>query len=138
MLGVNAAEAAAKGFVAEERIFETRSGFFDVYGDKPDVQAITRDLGKRWSILTDMGIKLVPGGHPYHAVAEAAANAARAGNVSPDEVKAITVSRPGYQGFASPKNPTDLSALPTVPRISPRPASLTGISPGRTRSKTRS
>jgi 2-methylcitrate dehydratase PrpD len=111
MLGVNAAQAAGKGFVAEERIFETRRGFFEVYGDKADVAAATRDFGKRWSILTDMGIKLVPGGHPYHAVAEAAANAAREGNVWADEVETITVSRAGYQGFASPRYPTDLIGI---------------------------
>ena len=33
-------------------------------------------------IITDMAIKLVPGGHPYHALAEAAANAAREGNIN--------------------------------------------------------
>ena len=40
---------------------------------------MTRDLGRAWDIITDMAIKLVPGGHPSHALAEAAANAARAG-----------------------------------------------------------
>jgi len=33
-------------------------------------------------IITDMAIKLIPGGHPYHALAEAAANAAREGNIN--------------------------------------------------------
>ena len=98
MLGVNAAQAAGLGFVAEENILETERGFFEVYGNKPDVAEVTRDFGKRWSILTDMGIKLVPGGHPSHATAEAAANAAREGNVSPDEVETITISRPGFTG----------------------------------------
>jgi 2-methylcitrate dehydratase PrpD len=96
MLGVNAAQAARLGLVVEETILETKGGFFEVYGNKPDIAEVTRDFGKRWSILTDMGIKLVPGGHPSHATAEAAANAARAGNVSPDEVETITISRPGF------------------------------------------
>jgi 2-methylcitrate dehydratase PrpD len=107
-LGVNAAQAAGMGFMAEENILETRLGFFEVYGHKPDVAEVTVDFGKRWSILTDLGIKLVPGGHPHHAVAEAAANAARAGNVAPDEVETITISRPGFQGFTGPQYPTDL------------------------------
>lgn len=111
MLGVNAAQAAGKGFTAEERIFETRRGFFEAYGNKADVAAVTRDFGKRWSILIDMGIKLVPGGHPYHAVAEAAADAALKGNVLPDDVETISVSRSGYQGFASPQYPTDLIGI---------------------------
>src|SRR5688572_24337765 len=61
MLGVNAAQAAGMGFLAEENILENERGFFEVYGDKPDIPQVTRDFGKRWSILTDMGIKLVPG-----------------------------------------------------------------------------
>jgi len=115
MLGVNAAQAAAKGFIAEENILETKLGFFEVYGNKPDVSQVTRDFGERWCILTDVGIKLVPGGHPHHAVAEAAANAARAGNVSPDEVATITISRPGFQGFTGPQYPTDLIGVAHSP-----------------------
>ncbi len=115
MLGINAAQAAGKGFLAEENVLETKLGFFEVYGDKPNVSQVTADFGKRWSILTDMGIKLVPGGHPHHAVAEAAANAARAGNVSPDEVETITISRPGFQGFTGPQFPTDLIGVAHSP-----------------------
>jgi hypothetical protein len=33
----------------------------------------SRDLGHSWDIATDMAFKLVPGEHPYHAIAEAAA-----------------------------------------------------------------
>lgn len=115
MLGIHAAQAAGKGFLAEENILETKLGFFEVYGDKPDVSQVTIDFGKRWSILTDMGIKLVPGGHPHHAVAEAAANAARSGNVSPNEVETITISRPGFQGFTGPQFPTDLIGVAHSP-----------------------
>jgi hypothetical protein len=42
-----------------------------------------------------MAIKLVPGGHPYHALAEAAANAAKEADIVPEAVESITVSRPG-------------------------------------------
>ena len=115
MLGINAAQAAGMGFIAEENILETKHGFFEVYGSKPDVSAVMRELGKSWSILTDMGIKLVPGGHPHHAVAEAAANAAREGNVKPEEVESITISRPGFQGFTGPQFPTDLIGVAHSP-----------------------
>jgi hypothetical protein len=37
-----------------------------------------------------MAIKLVPGGHPYHALAEAAANAARL--ITPQDVESIIAS----------------------------------------------
>lgn len=115
MLGVNAAQAAALGFIAEGNILETKLGFFEVYGNKPELSQVTRDFGERWSILSDMGIKLVPGGHPHHAVAEAAANAAREGNVSPDDVETITISRPGFQGFTGPQYPTDLIGIAHSP-----------------------
>ena len=115
MLGVNAAQAAGMGFIAEENILETKLGFFEVYGNKPDAAQVTHGFGERWTILTDIGIKLVPGGHPHHAVAEAAANAAREGNVSPDEVESITISRPGFQGFTGPRYPTDLIGIAHSP-----------------------
>jgi 2-methylcitrate dehydratase PrpD len=107
MLGIHAALAAQKGYVAEEGILETRQGFFEVYGGT-DGESVLRDLGRDWDIITDMAIKLVPGGHPSHALAEAAANAARAGNVSPDDVESITLSRPGVTTLSGPLHPTDL------------------------------
>jgi 2-methylcitrate dehydratase PrpD len=107
MLGVQAALAAQRGFVAEEGILETHQGFFAVYGGADGV-GILNDLGQEWDIITDMAIKLVPGGHPSHALAEAAANAARAGNVSPDEVDTITLSRPGVTALTGPLHPADL------------------------------
>jgi 2-methylcitrate dehydratase PrpD len=115
MLGVNAAQAAGMGFLAEESILETEGGFLEVYGNRPDVDEVTRDFGRRWSILADMGIKLVPGGHSSHAIAEAAANAARAGNVSPDEVETITISRPGFRALNGPQYPTDLIGIAHSP-----------------------
>jgi 2-methylcitrate dehydratase PrpD len=45
MLGVHAALAAQKGFVAEESILETRHGFFEVYGGT-DGKGVTQDLGE--------------------------------------------------------------------------------------------
>lgn len=114
MLGVHAALAAQKGYAAEEHILETRQGFFEVYGST-DSKGVTRDLGKDWDIITDMAIKLVPGGHPSHALAEAAANAARAGNISPDDVETITLSRPGVTALSGPLHPTDLIGMAHSP-----------------------
>jgi len=107
MLGVRAALAAQRGYLAEERILETDQGFCAVYGGT-DGASITRDLGHSWDIVTDMAIKLVPGGHPHHALAEAAANAARAGQIAPDDVETITLSRPGVTALAGPLHPADL------------------------------
>ena len=114
MLGMHAALAAQKGYIAEESILETRQGFFAVYGGADGV-GILSDLGREWDIITDMAIKLVPGGHPSHALAEAAANAARAGHVSADEVDTITLSRPGVTALSGPVHPTDLIGMAHSP-----------------------
>jgi 2-methylcitrate dehydratase PrpD len=115
MLGVNAAQAAGMGFTAEESILETERGFLEVYGNRPNVAEVTQGLGERWSILSDMGIKLVPGGHPSHATAEAAANAARAGDVKPEDVDTISISRPGFTTLTGPRYPTDLIGIAHSP-----------------------
>jgi len=110
-LGVNAALAAQRGYLAEERILETYQGFFEVYGgvDGEAAAAVaTGGLGESWDIVTDMAIKLVPGGHPYHAFAEAAANAAREGNFAASDIESITIARPGFNKLSGPLHPADL------------------------------
>ena len=111
MLGVNAALAAQRGYQCEESVLETPHGFFEAFGgiDGAAGAAIaTRGLGESWDICTDMAIKLVPGGHPYHAIAEAAANAAREANVAAADVASITIARPGMTKLSGPLHPTDL------------------------------
>jgi len=111
LLGVNAALAAQLGYHAEDRILEAPKGFFEAFGgvDGATAGAIaTKDLGESWDIMTDMAVKLVPGGHPHHATAEAAANAARNGNVRAEEVASITISRPGMTALPGPLHPADL------------------------------
>lgn len=118
MLGLEAALAAQRGYQAEEAIFETRNGFLEVYGGPDGAAAggsVTRDFGQSWDIITDLAIKLVPGGHPYHALAEAAANAAREGKIKPPEVESITVSRPGFNALTGPLHPTDLIGMAHSP-----------------------
>jgi 2-methylcitrate dehydratase PrpD len=118
MLGVRAALAARRGYRAEESILETKRGFLEVYGgtESPSAVAnVTRDLGQSWDIITDMAVKLVPGGHPYHALAEAAANAAKEGNIAPQDIESITVSRPGFTALTGPLHPTDLIGMAHSP-----------------------
>ncbi len=107
MLGVEAAKMAGRGYTAELGIFEAERGFCAVFGDA-DGSDIVQDFGQEWDIVTDMAIKLVPGGHPYHAFGEAAANAAREGDVSVEEVTSIVLSRPGLDTLSGPLHPADL------------------------------
>src|SRR5712671_5045424 len=109
--GIQAVRAAQRGYTAEERILEMRLGFFESYGGVDGTEAgvkATLDLGRSWDIVTDMAVKLVPGGHPYHALAEAAANAARDGDIDPEVVESITVSRPGMTALTGPLHPANL------------------------------
>src|SRR5207237_2970491 len=116
--GIQAARAAERGYRAEERILEMPLGFFEAFGGEDGAAAAAvalRDLGRSWDIVTDMAVKLVPGGHPYHALAEAAANAAREGNIAADEIDAITVSRPGMTALTPPLHPADLIGMAHSP-----------------------
>jgi 2-methylcitrate dehydratase PrpD len=105
--GIDAALAAARGYTGELSILEAPHGFCAVYGGT-DGASITRDMGKDWDIVTDMAVKLVPGGHPHHASAEAAANASREANVAPEKIAAIVLSRPAMTALSGPRHPKDL------------------------------
>lgn len=111
LLGINAALAASRGYSCEARILDMPRGFFETVGGADGEVAgrdVLRDLGDSWDIVTDMAVKLVPGGHPYHALAEAAANAAREGNIAADAVASITISRPGMTALHGPLHPANL------------------------------
>jgi 2-methylcitrate dehydratase PrpD len=114
MLGIHAALAAHRGFVAEENVLEMPRGFFSAYGGD-HLEDVTKDLGKAWDIATNMAVKLVPGGHPHHAAAEAAANAAIAGNVDPADVASIVLSSAKYRTLPGPRHPTDLIGIAHSP-----------------------
>src|SRR5438874_4195884 len=118
MSGIQAVRAAQRGYRAEERILDMKLGFFETLGGVPGAEAAARatsDFGITWDIVTDMAVKLVPGGHPYHALAEAAANAARERDVAPQDIDSITVSRPGFTALTGPLHPTDLIGMAHSP-----------------------
>jgi 2-methylcitrate dehydratase PrpD len=112
MLGVEAAQLAGLGYKSEGSIFEHPSGFFHTYGvdahESGRVSQVTHGLGESWKILEEMAIKLVPGAHPYHAMAEAAAEASLMANVPASEVVAVVCSLPKMRKFSGPRYPTDL------------------------------
>lgn len=114
LLGTHAAQSAQKGFRGEPAILDMPKGFFSAYGGA-HLEDVARDWGESWDILTNMAVKLVPGGHPHHATAEAAANAAIAGDVQPEAVASILVSAPKYKTMPGPKHPYDLVSMAHSP-----------------------
>ena len=96
MLGVQAAFAARAGFQAETAILEVKRGFFDAFNGQA-VDEVTRDLGDSWDIVTDMAFKLMPGAHPFHAIAEATWTAAIDADIDPRAVRRIVVTAPQLQ-----------------------------------------
>ena len=107
MLAVQAAYAAQRGFTAEPAVLDAPRGFFAAMNGQA-VAEVARDLGASWDIVTDMAIKLMPGGHPYHAIAEAAAEAAIAGDVDPSKVERIVLTAAQLAHLHGPTHPSDL------------------------------
>jgi 2-methylcitrate dehydratase PrpD len=107
---VQAAFAAQAGFTGELAVLEHPRGFLAAMGAQA-IDDITRDLGASWDIVTDMAIKLMPGAHPFHATAEAASDAARLGNVDPNEIREVFVSSAvqwtKFKGAPHPRNLVD-------------------------------
>lgn len=110
MLGIHAAQAAKAGFEAELFTLEAPRGFLSAMNGQC-IDEITANLGRDWDIATDMAIKLMPGAHPFHATAEAAAVAARDGDVRPDDVDRVLVSAAvqwtNFKGSPHPRNLVD-------------------------------
>jgi 2-methylcitrate dehydratase PrpD len=116
--GTQAALAAAKGFRTELSVFEGPNGFFTAIGgtDPTEAAAVAlAGLGVDYDIDTEVAIKLAPGSHYFHAIAEAAALAATAGNVTPESVATITVSRPDLGALKGPRHPDDLVSMAHSP-----------------------
>lgn len=105
--GVQAALAAKRGFKSETSVLEAARGFLSALGGTA-IEDITKDLGVSWDICTDMAIKLMPGAHPFHAVAEAAATATIQGNVNPEDIQEIMISAAQMKDWMAPHHPTDL------------------------------
>ena len=108
--GVQAAFAALHGFEAELGVLELPRGFLSAMGAQ-DVESITTGLGQSWDIVSDMAIKLMPGAHPLHATAEAAAIAAQQASIDPRKIDEVLISAAvqwtGFRGEPHPRNFVD-------------------------------
>ena len=110
MIGIQAVDAAAKGFTGELGVFEKPRGFLSAMGAQ-SIDEILLDFGKDWDIVTDMAIKLMPGAHPFHATAEAAADAAKLAATDPKNIEKIVISAAvqwtNFKGDPHPRNLVD-------------------------------
>jgi 2-methylcitrate dehydratase PrpD len=108
--GVQAVLAAQMGFSGELTVLERPRGFLAAMGGQA-LDDITRDFGSSWDIVTDMAIKLMPGAHPFHATAEAAADAARLGQVAVEDIDSVVISAAvqwtNFKGDPHPRNLVD-------------------------------
>jgi 2-methylcitrate dehydratase PrpD len=114
---INAAQAAARGYTANEDMLESPRGFFAVFGgNTANARNLTRDFGKSWDIVTYLAIKLVPGAHAFHPSVEAAVNAARQANVAPDQVARILIAGSQSRTIVAGQRPKDMvEAIHSLP-----------------------
>ena len=115
--GVDAAEAAARGYTVNDDMLGARGGFVDVFGGGRDaVRLLSADLGQRWDIVEFLAIKLWPGAHPFSGTLEAAVNAARQANVPADGVAKILIAGPDRTNIGGSRRPRDLvEAIHSLP-----------------------
>ncbi|WP_033295670.1 MmgE/PrpD family protein [Amycolatopsis jejuensis] len=110
-LGTEAALAAGHGFTVDDRVFERAQGYFEVFGQTTEAAgrtAMCAGFGTSWAIVDFMAIKLIPGGHPFHAGAEAAAAVVRQAGITPADITSIEVAAPGLKELVGPRHPVDL------------------------------
>ena len=117
LCAVNAALAAARGYTVNEDMLGAAGGFVDVFGGGRDATPrLTANLGDDWDIVQFLAIKLWPGAHPLSGTVEAALNAAREANVSPDQVASILVAGPNRTTVGGSRRPRDLvEAIHSLP-----------------------
>jgi 2-methylcitrate dehydratase PrpD len=110
-LGVEVALAAGHGFTGDEWVLEGNGGYFEVFGQASATageSALCDGFGESWAIVTAMAIKLVPGGHLFHAAAEASAQAVGKLGISGEEISSIRISAPGLESVRGPLHPSSL------------------------------
>ncbi|MFG1421749.1 MmgE/PrpD family protein [Roseixanthobacter liquoris] len=85
--GVLAAHMARRGFTCSNQIFEGKNGFFDVFAQRPDPEALTRDLGATYQVEQNL-CKPYPAGIFIHAAIDACLKVRREHAFSPDDIQA--------------------------------------------------
>jgi 2-methylcitrate dehydratase PrpD len=88
-------------------VFEGKNGFFDVFGNKPQVEQLTKDLGKSYEIEKNL-CKPYPAGIFIHAAIDACLEVRQKNSLSPDQIEAVRlVVHPLGVGLTGRTAPTD-------------------------------
>ena len=109
LLGINAAEAAACGYVGLETVLEDDEGYCRAFGSGTDPSSIPQGLGESWEMLTDFSPKFMPGSHGIHTAAEAALGAFKQGPGDPDTIAEITVAGPAWKTAYAIRRPDSVA-----------------------------
>jgi 2-methylcitrate dehydratase PrpD len=111
LTATNAVLAAREGFSANPDTFESAGGFFDVFGARNDAASVVLEgIGEEWDICKQLAIKIWPGAMPLAAAVEAAINAAKEGDIRPEEVARIEIAGPRFRSLYGYRHPRDLAA----------------------------
>lgn len=89
--GTRLARLAQLGLTGRLDVMEAPRGYFSAFGGE-EISDVTKDLGERWNFVDYMAIKLIPGAHPFHVFAEAAAAAVLEHDVDLDAVASVVIS----------------------------------------------
>lgn len=96
--GVRAALLAQRGFAGPPTIFQGRFDVINALAGKGDVSALTRDLGKRFAIVSTRFKKHSAGG-PIHAPVDGLLNIMSEQRLQPEDLEEVTVQIPAESLF---------------------------------------
>jgi 2-methylcitrate dehydratase PrpD len=88
--GVLAAFMARNGFTCADTVFEGKNGFFDVFGQRPLRDELTKDLGRSFEIELNL-CKPYPAGIFIHPAIDACLQVRRENGLEPDQIDAVTL-----------------------------------------------
>lgn len=95
--GVTAALLARIGFDGPLSVFDGESSILKYQaGDRYDSEELTRNLGKKFTIM-DASIKLYSVGHPIHSPAHGLIKIIEREGIRPEEIRSITVRLPARE-----------------------------------------
>lgn len=105
--GLRAALLAEKGFTASAPALEGRYGYFSVFAERPDLEALTAGLGERFELLRNT-YKPYPCGIVIHPIIDACLQLKREHDPEPASIERVSIkASPGAMALCNRPNPQD-------------------------------